>query len=92
MAQTQEQAQILVCSAGITGPGRTCMLQVYAYRQDDLEARDLTDPRIPYSNPYLLYIQDPVDSTPAVLVKRYNITQTKEMEQRASVRQSSLEK
>lgn len=35
---------------------------------------------------------DPVDSSPAVLVKRYNITQTKEMEQLASVRQSSLEK
>lgn len=37
-------------------------------------------------------VQDPVGGLPAVLVKRYNITQTMESEHKASQRQSSLEK
>ena len=37
-------------------------------------------------------VQDPVGGLPAVLVKRYNITQTMEFEYKASERQSSLEK
>ncbi len=37
-------------------------------------------------------VQDPVDNSPAVLVKRYNITETMESEHEANVRQSSLER
>ncbi|DBA72363.1 TPA: putative 3',5'-cyclic phosphodiesterase pde-3 [Trebouxia sp. C0005] len=35
---------------------------------------------------------DPVDNSPAVLVKRYNITETMESEHEANVRQTSLER
>lgn len=35
-------------------------------------------------------IQDPVDASPAVLVKRYNITQHKELEMQLSTRQGDL--
>lgn len=37
-------------------------------------------------------VQDPVDNSPAVLVKRYNITETMESEHEANVRQTSLER
>ena len=35
-------------------------------------------------------MQDPVDASPAVLVKRYNITQHKEIEMQLSTRQGDL--
>lgn len=37
-------------------------------------------------------VQDPVDNSPAVLVKRYNITETMKSEHEANVRQSSLQR
>ncbi|DBA82086.1 TPA: hypothetical protein ACH3X1_016801 [Trebouxia sp. C0004] len=37
-------------------------------------------------------MMDPVDNSPAVLVKRYNITETMDSEHEANVRQSSLER
>lgn len=37
-------------------------------------------------------VQDPVDNSPAVLVKRYNITETMQSEHEANVRQSSLQR
>lgn len=37
-------------------------------------------------------LQDPVDNSPAVLVKRYNITDTMQSEHEANVRQSSLQR
>ncbi len=50
--------------------------------------------QLPCELPKQLYdmVQDPVDNSPAVLVKRYNITETMESEHEAHVRQSSLER
>jgi len=39
-----------------------------------------------------LSLQDPVDSSPAVLVKRYNVTQQKELELQLSCQQEALQK
>ena len=36
------------------------------------------------------FVQDPVDAAPAVLVKRYNITQHKELEHKLSIREEDL--
>ena len=38
----------------------------------------------------LINIQDPVDASPAVLVKRYDITQQKELEIQLAARQGDL--
>lgn len=39
-----------------------------------------------------LVMQDPVDSSPAVLVKRYNVTQQKELELQLSDQQEALQR
>lgn len=38
------------------------------------------------------WVQDPVDGSPAVLVKRYNITQQKELELKLAEQQEALQR
>ena len=39
-----------------------------------------------------LWVQDPVDASPAVLVKRYNITQQKHLELQLTAHQDALQR